>query len=94
MTDWTQQSTLSATEIDVLAALDFEPAPSADVAAASPIDRRPISRTAEWLAVAYPHLTPQDRKIRATVVALLTLIAIVSITLILFGLTTQPISTP
>lgn len=91
--NWTQHSTLSAREITTLTALDFEPEAEQNSSASSHLDLRLGSRMAQWLALAYPDLPAQDRRIRATGVALLTLTAIVAITLILFGFTTQPIST-
>ena len=93
MTDWAERSALSATEIDILSALDFEPAPETTASTSTEATRTSRSRTAAWLAVAYPHLTPQERKIRTTIVAFGTLAAIVSITIVLFGLTTAPLST-
>ena len=92
-THWTEHSTLSANELDVLAGLDFGPESTPDSHDRPEASLEPRSRMSQWLAVAYPDLTAQDRRIRATVVALLTVTTIVSITLILFGFTALPTPT-
>ena len=93
-TGWAERSTLTASEIETLTALDFDSPDPRTVAAGAGTDRPPRDRLDEWLGAAYPHLEAADRRVRAAIVAAFTVAVIVAVTVLLYGLTTQPALSP